>query len=559
MRKKLGLASLLVLFILAGCRINTAPRIATFTASPSSGDAPLTVDFTIIATDADGDPLTCTLNYGDGSPDEEFSCTSAVNRQHVYYSGNYTATLEVSDGRGGNDTASLRITVLVPPLPDGACPLPYTLSLSRQAVEANDEPHGLGTFEDADYVPGQLLVYQGSQLHLQSVEARRLENSLGIKQLSAPDLPGWVRYKVPEGSEKEVAAQILNQGLGVYAQPNYRYIPITTPNDPLFPSTQSNQEIQYGFMQITQAWDELPANPCRPIVGVIDSGVAYDHPDLDKNVVKGYDLSDDDDDPYPAVDDVHGTMVASIIGAETNNNQGMAGVTDNVAYVMPLKVFPNATSQTIANAITWAHNHGVHVFNFSLCISDSNGECADLTNNPDATIEDALQDAYNNGIVSLAASGNYNDNFVGYPASSVYTIAVGATDNSNPPERADEGDWCPSSDPNCGYGSNYGNRLDVMAPGTEVLGAGIPTSSDSEPYYQGNGTSFASPYAAGVAALYISKFYSVEGFLPSPSQISNCMRSAAQDLGAPGVDDETGAGLVRADHMLDTTNSTCYP
>jgi len=556
MHKKLGLASLLALFILAGCRINTAPKIIVFAASPSSGEAPLSVAFAITATDGDGDPLTCTLNYGDGSPNAVFSCSHATSRQHNYSVGNYTATLAVSDGRGGNANATVNVSVSQPSTPSGACPLPGSSSLGTLAVE-EQEPRGLGDFANAAYVPGELLVRQQSGVSLQSARVATLENELGLKRLSTPGLNGWVRYQVPAGGEEDLASQILSSGLGEYVQPNYRYMLLADPNDTYY---NSYQKTQYDLMHITEAWNELPTDPCRPIVGVIDSGVADDHPDLDANIVPGRDVSDNDDDPYPEAGSYHGTMVASIFGAETNNGRGMASDSRGIAYIMPLKIFPNATSSTIAGAINWARQRGVHVLNMSVCILNNSGDaCADLTNNPDATIEDALRDAYNDGIVSFAASGNYNDSFVGYPASSPYTIAVGATDNDDPPHRADEGDWCPSSNPNCGSGSNYGSRLDVMAPGTDVLGAGVPDSTDSEPYMHGSGTSFASPYAAGVAALYISRYYATENDLPGPDLVRDCMRSTAQDLGSVGVDDETGAGLVRADQMLDTTNSVCYP
>ncbi|WP_457631742.1 S8 family serine peptidase, partial [Oceanithermus sp.] len=155
--------------------------------------------------------------------------------------------------------------------------------------------------------------------------------------------------------------------------------------------------------------------------------------------------------------------------------------------------------------------------------------------------------AYNSGVISLAASGNYDDSFVGYPASSQYTIAVGATDNNNPPDRASF--------------SNYGSNLDVVAPGIAVLGAGIPSASEPEPYLAGDGTSFSTPYAAGVMALYLSQYYAYSGGqLPDPATAASCIRSSAQDLGAAGFDVYTGMGLVRADQMLDTVNNLygCY-
>ncbi len=551
-RKAFFLAALLAL-LLTACRINNPPVINQFTVTPSGGIAPLIVTITTSASDPDGDVLNCTIDFGDGSSKQVVAC-SASKVEHTYPAGSYTITYAVSDGRGGN--VSRNASVNVSPL-TGACPQPSTLSLSLQSLNDEKEPEGIGKFAGLAYEPGELIVY-APELSLQSMEVAKLEAELAIQKVADLRLGGWKIYRVPAGQEEEIARELIAAGLGRYAQPNYKYKLLYTPNDTYYNTTHStgSQALQYGFMHVEDAWDELLTGGCRPVVGVIDSGVADDHPDLDENVISGYDFSDNDSDPYPEAGSDHGTMVASIIGAETDNNQGMAGVSNNLAYIMPLKVFPNAYSTTIADAIDWAVDSGANILNMSLCITDSSGACADLTSSPDSAIEAALQRAYNAGVISLAASGNYDDNFVGYPASSQYTIAVGATDNNNPPQRADSGDWGPDS------GSNYGQDLDVVAPGTDVLGAGIPTTSDPETYFFGAGTSFATPYAAGVMALYVSQYYAYKSgsALPSAATATNCIRAAAEDLGAADFDVYTGTGMVRADHMLDTANNIygCY-
>ena len=548
MHKKLGLASLLALFILAGCRINTAPVITAFSASPASGYAPLQVTFIVSANDPDGDQITCDVNFGDGNSSGPLPCSSTLNASHTYAnSGTYTAILTVNDGRGGSTQKSVQISSLS----EGACPAPSSSSYAQLSSRDPATMSGIGRFDGVAYAPGELLVLRPSDAPAQPERAVSLEVELGLERMDPPAIAGWVHYRVPEGEEYMLAQRILENGLGAYVQPNYRYMALYTPNDTYY---FDNQKIQYDLLQITQGWDLLSSSTFRPVVGVIDSGVANDHPDLDAYVLGGYDLSDNDADPYPAPGNDHGTMVASIIAAETDNNQGMAGAANNLVDIMPLKVFPNAYSTTIADAIDWASQNGAHVLNLSLCIMDSSGACADMTSNPDAVIETALESAYNAGIVSFAASGNYDDPWVGYPASSQYTIAVGATDNSSPPHRADPNDWVEGS------GSNCGPRLDIVAPGTLVLGAGIPTASNSEPYLQGSGTSFSTPYAAGVAALYILQYYTKKNALPNPDQVLSCLRSSAEDLQDPGFDYATGAGLVRADRVLDTVSNLygCY-
>jgi len=440
-----------------------------------------------------------------------------------------------------------------------SCPKPAALNLSQQSETERSTPSGIAKFAGLGYEPGKLIVFS-PPLSLQSAEIEKIEAKLKIQKVADMGLDGWKIYKVPVGQEERKASEIIAAGLGKYVQPNYKYKLVAAPNDTYYNTINvtGSQALQFGFMKVEDAWGELLATGCRPIVGVVDSGVAYDHPDLNENVISGYDFSDGDSNPYPEAGSDHGTMVASIIGAKTNNNRGMAGVSNNLAYIMPLKIFPNAYSSTIANAINWAVDNGVNILNLSLCVTDDSGQCANPSD-PDFSevlFERALQNAFNHGVITLAASGNYDDDFVGYPASSDYTIAVGATNNSNPPQRADSSDWGP------GHGSNYGELLDVVAPGTDVLGAAIPTSSEPEPYEYGYGTSFATPYAAGVMTLYVSQYYAVTGgSLPSPTTATSCMRSAAEDLGAAGFDIYTGMGLVRADRMLDAAGNGfgCYP
>ncbi|XOB97840.1 S8 family serine peptidase [Deinococcota bacterium DY0809b] len=555
MYRKAGTALLFLLFILAGCRINTPPEIVSFTAAPQAGYAPLSVQFTVSALDPDGDSLSCTLNFGDGTNPAQFACGSLLTVLHSYDVGSFTATLTVSDGRGGTASASTQITASAPTPPADACPAPGSLSLALQAPAGDEAPSGMGRFNGVAYVPGELLVLRPDGVTLQSAEVEALEAQLGLERLAAPGLDGWIRYRTEAGGEADAARRILASGLGVYVQPNYQYKLLYTPNDPgyttAFTTTygSASQSLQYALMGVETAWDNLASGGCRPVVGVIDSGVAYDHLDLSNNVIFGYDFVNNDNDPYPVASDDHGTFVASIIAAQTNNNLALAGISNNRAYIMPLQVFQGGTgrSSSIIDAISWARQRGVHVLSMSLCLLDASGTaCANMTSDPDAATEAELQAAYNQGIVSLAASGNYNDNFVGYPASSQYTIAVGATDNSSPPNRAPF--------------SNYGSTLDIVAPGIAVPGALIPDNNSQAPYGAGDGTSFSTPYATGVAALYISQYYATKNnALPTPDLVSTCLRSTAQDIGTAGVDSETGAGLVRADQVLDTTNTVCYP
>jgi len=411
----------------------------------------------------------------------------------------------------------------LPTRPSDACPAPTgTASLALEP-----DPVGLGFADGAATVPGRLAV-RLAEVSVQSVEARIA--ALGARTLARP-AAGWLVLEVPEGQERATAETLVAEGLARYAQPVYHYKLVATPNDPYFPTYQSSQ---FDQMSLTQGWDLLRTDACRPIAAVVDSGADLEHPDLTPNLLPGYDFSDDDDDPSD--EDGHGTMVAGIIGAATNNNTGVAGSTQNLAYVLPVKVFPNATSDVIAEGIRWAADAGAHLVNLSLCIVDSSGHCADLTNSPDALIEDALKYAAQKGVIALAASGNDGYNYVGYPASSAYTIAVGSVDSSNTRSSF----------------SNYGDALDFVAPGEAVAS----TAPAPDYYLQGSGTSFATPYVTGITALYIGQYYAIQGALPNLSQTLTCF----QNNSAPATpSSETGFGVPQADLVLDPADGTCYP
>ncbi len=177
----------------------------------------------------------------------------------------------------------------------------------------------------------------------------------------------------------------------------------------------------------------------------------------------------------------HGTMVASVIAAETDNGTLVAGI-DHNAKIMNVRVvdgYGYATSARIASGIEYAAENGADVINMSL------GMSCDDESFTDPVMEDAIDAAKTAGVVSVAASGNDGWNTVCYPASSPDVMAVGATNQS---------------DVRAGY-SNYSNKLDVVAP------AGVPVANAPSAYINSNyyssagGTSLATPHVAGLAAL----------------------------------------------------------
>jgi serine protease len=236
------------------------------------------------------------------------------------------------------------------------------------------------------------------------------------------------------------------------------------------------------------------------------------HPDLAGNLVAGYDFVNDDADPMD--DNGHGTHVAGIAAAVTDNGTGVAGVSWG-AQIMPVKVLnagAGGTFDDVAQGIIWAVDNGAQVINLSL---------GGTTNSP--VLQSAIAYAYSQGVVVVAAAGNSNSAVL-YPAAYDPVIAVAASD---------------ASDNRAGF-SNYGPEVDVTAPGVNInstaLGGG---------YENRSGTSMAAAFVTGEVALLLS----INDGL-TPDEVAYIVESTALDIGAPGVDDFTGHGLIQVDAAL---------
>ena len=507
--------------LLNACNPNAAPRVVQLEAQA------LNYAFLLYweVSDPDGEAVSCSVDFGDGSPLVVVpDCEDVKHASHVYaQDGKYQVTFIARDTHGTATEKTL--TVAVPKAPENACTPPGSASL--EALPQAALPTGLGFKEGLATVPGKLLVRAGDAASLKAA----LQGEAGLKFRPAA-VSGWYRVEVPPGAEKQYAEKLLASG-AAYVQPVYRYRPVYIPNDPLF---EDYQQAQYAMMNLTDAWDLLFTNACRPIVAVVDSGADYDHEDLGIHLLPGYDFSDDDPDAsYEPASGEHGTMVAGVVGAVTNNKIGVAGSSNNLAYVLPLKVFNNGTSETIAEAIDYATDVGAHVINLSLCLVDANEKCADLSEDPDPYIEEALKNAAASGLIAVAASGNDGEDYVGYPASSTYTIAVGAVDNTG--ARAEF--------------SNYGTALDFVAPGVDVA-----TTYPGDAYYGGDGTSFATPYVAGILTLYVGQYATLLGNTPDLNQALGCLEA---NTNQDSWNEETGYGIPLADEVLDTADNNCYP
>ncbi|MEJ2634418.1 MAG: S8 family serine peptidase [Calditrichia bacterium] len=248
-------------------------------------------------------------------------------------------------------------------------------------------------------------------------------------------------------------------------------------------------------MDVDLAWNITAGGDPDIIVGILDTGTDLDHPDLQANIVAGYDFAENDNVPN---DDAigHGTCTAGIVAAVGDNAIGVSGI----AYqckIMPVRIFNDggtARNQWIANGINWAWQNGADI------LSNSWGG-----GSPSSLIDDAISNAKQNGrggrgCVILFSSGNDGHDPVNYPAYLSDVIAVGASnmfDEKKNPGSSDQQYW---------WGGNYGSALDIVAPTivytTDIAGSGGYSSDDYIDVF--NGTSAACPNAAGVAALVLS-------------------------------------------------------
>jgi subtilisin family serine protease len=241
-------------------------------------------------------------------------------------------------------------------------------------------------------------------------------------------------------------------------------------------------------IRAVNAWARTQVDPDL-VVAVIDSGVE-EHEDL--NWIPGYDATGGGGTGTPGSNG-HGTSCAGLIGAIGNNGIGVVGVAPGV-QIMPVRVTDDAGTyaegDVVAAGIRWAFQNGARVL--------SNSWGGGL---PSAEIHEAIIEATEAGAVALFASGNTQGEEVAYPARYPETIAVGSSNQCDGPKQIDD----ESMDL---YGHNSGPEISVVAPGTSMVTTDLmgPEGYSAGNYHLAfNGTSSATPVAAGVVALMLSE------------------------------------------------------
>jgi subtilisin family serine protease len=419
--------------------------------------------------------------------------------------------------------------------------------------------------------------------------------------LKSAKLSGVHILKVTEGTDlKRMQQEYESRPEVEYAELDYKVSLFDQPDDPLFPHQwylnntgqgylgvnrvpgdgNDTQVIKYGTedadidaLEAFERGDEVTVT----LVGIIDTGLDLDHPDLADNVwtnpgeipengtdddhngfvddFYGWDFSDHLDDNNRIVEDNdptdyygHGTHCAGIAASVRDNALGVSGI-NTPCKIMAIKVFPYAFHSVCAKGIIYAADNGCEVINVSW------GGAF-----PSKLIEDALDYAIDRGVLPIAAAGNSGGEDYFYPASLPQVFTVGAT----------------NSDDEVTTFSTYGEHIDVVAPGEDILSLRADSTdmyaeggaSGVEPfvhivngiYYLADGTSMASPCVVGVAAYVLAASPGI-----SAERLKEIVEQSADDvlypyggdsLYSPGKDIYSGHGRVNLNSALQLTSGT---
>jgi subtilisin family serine protease len=262
------------------------------------------------------------------------------------------------------------------------------------------------------------------------------------------------------------------------------------------------------------AWDTTTGSSDVD-VAVLDTGVDLQHEDLDDRLAPGIDLVDGDTDPDD--ENGHGTKVAGVIAAESDNDQGIAGATWE-GDIIPVRVLDSegfGYDSTIAAGIIWAAEHGADVINMSLGAPGYS-----------PVLEAAIRYAVTRNVVVVGASGNDGSREPFHPAAVDVPgmLAVGASDELG------DAVWF----------SNYGSWLDIAAPGKDVVTT-HPLGPSWPHYTGGYGTSYSAALVSGAAMLVRSRYPSLDA-----AAVTERLMRTAIDRGPAGRDDSYGRGLLDA-------------
>ncbi len=440
----------------------------------------------------------------------------------------------------------------------------YTPCINKRNAEGEIAPCTETEILQRKFVPGEIIIkfkensgvdseanaqeyLAGKASQKTAVNSASVTSIQGVKKVISKqitnDIKGLNRiYKIKVNENADVinAVNDYNQDSNIeYAEPNFIAQTFFTPNDPMFSKQWAHQ-----ITQAQQGWDIQRGNS-NIVIAVLDTGVDYNHEDLSGNIWNNIDeISNNniDDDNNGFIDDRigwdfvnleefgyasqctdadcevednnpmdfhgHGTHVSGIVGGYSNNNVGIVGVC-HYCNIMAIRAGWDVNGggallyEDIAQGIIYATNNGADIISMSFGGGESQAQ------------KDALDYAYSQGVVLIAAAGNGGDNWKSYPAGFENVISVSATDSNDNPA----------------YFTQYGSWVDLASPGVNILST-LPNNQ----YTSWSGTSMATPYVAGLAGLILSKNPSLTN-----EQVRTVLRTGVD---IPNSDRYIGTGRV---------------
>jgi len=566
---------------------NTSPTISSVSASKttiySNGSDSSTI--TATASDANGDALSYTWSVNGASAGTSTSGTFLFKTTNA---GQFTITVTASDGRGGTASSSTIVNSFGATATEGGVTGTLNVPISAYRASAKDATDSGNTLdapisigpeplraadrsaaatppaqacEGDSFVPGELLVMLSGGMSAADFAAA---HNLSVKRAGAS---GLSLFKIDVVGLDESAAKthtrqacriLANAGNTLFVDLNHvREKMSITPNDP-----QYANQWHYTQLNLPQAWD-ITTGSSSVVVAVLDTGIVAAHQDLDSKIESGYDFVSDtaagcdgngiDNNPEDVADSrctsgaislqdprhagYHGTHVAGTIAAETHNSLGVAGVSW-ASKIMPVRVLGagGGTDYDIQQGMLYAagiaNDSGTtpatpaKIINMSLG-GDPGSPCP-------ASYQAIINQVAARNISIFVAAGNESATSLNPLALCSNVFAVGAVGRDS--VRAPY--------------SNVGTGLDFVAPGgnqeyaasdgiLSTLRNDAANNNTAYGYYQG--TSMATPNAAGVAALMVAVNNNI-----TPTQIESIIQQTSTDLGATGYDTSYGYGLMNA-------------